>query len=94
VSRGNMTTEKFTDINGVTYHYKGRKLHREDGPAIEYPDGGKSYWVNGERHREDGPAYDCKDVKWFYHGKLIDAVDMDDFKRQVNDMIIRDVMES
>jgi len=34
-------------------------LHKEDGPAIEYADGDKEYWINGERHREDGPAVEC-----------------------------------
>ena len=35
------------------------KLHREDGPAMEWASGGKSWWLNGERHREDGPAIEC-----------------------------------
>jgi hypothetical protein len=30
--------------------------HREDGPAIEYFDGDKFWYINGLRHREDGPA--------------------------------------
>ncbi len=30
--------------------------HREDGPAIIYSDGYKSWWLNGILHREDGPA--------------------------------------
>jgi len=32
------------------------KLHRLDGPAIEYRDGYKSWYKNGELHRLDGPA--------------------------------------
>ena len=31
--------------------------HREDGPAIEYPDGEKQWVFNNQRHRLDGPAY-------------------------------------
>lgn len=30
--------------------------HREDGPAIEYPDGDQRWYRNGGYHREDGPA--------------------------------------
>ena len=30
--------------------------HRENGPAVEYIGGTKSWWINGLRHREDGPA--------------------------------------
>src|ERR1039458_9170396 len=33
-------------------------LHREDGPAVEYEDGGKEWWQYGKLHREDGPAKD------------------------------------
>ena len=32
------------------------KLHREDGPAVEYADGTKKWYLNGGLHREDGPA--------------------------------------
>src|SRR5210317_1951397 len=31
-------------------------LSREDGPAIEYASGSKSWYLNGKLHREDGPA--------------------------------------
>lgn len=32
------------------------KLHREDGPAVEWRDGEKMWYLNGQLHREDGPA--------------------------------------
>jgi len=31
-------------------------LHREDGPAIEFTQGHKSWYQNNLRHRDDGPA--------------------------------------
>jgi len=31
-------------------------LHRTDGPAIEWADGGKMWHKDGKRHRETGPA--------------------------------------
>ena len=30
--------------------------HRLDGPAVEWLDGGRQWFVNGDRHRLDGPA--------------------------------------
>ncbi len=36
--------------------YLNGKLHRIDGPAIEWADGSKSWYLNGELHRIDGPA--------------------------------------
>jgi hypothetical protein len=48
------------------------KRHREDGPAIEYANGYKSWFLNGKRHREDGPAveYADGDKAWFLNGEL------------------------
>ena len=47
------------------------KLHREDGPAVEYADGGKEWYVNGQIHREDGPAaeYTKGNKYWYINGK-------------------------
>lgn len=37
--------------------YNKGKLHRENGPAFDYPSWGYSeWWYNGKRHRLDGPA--------------------------------------
>ena len=46
--------------------------HREDGPAIEYVDGYKEWWLNGKLHREDGPAIEYADgnKQWQLNGKL------------------------
>jgi hypothetical protein len=38
------------------YRNKLGHLHREDGPALEWSSGDKSWWINGKRHREDGPS--------------------------------------
>ena len=46
-----------TDILGNKRWYLGYKLHRLDGPAIEFADGDKSWYLNGDIHRLDGPAF-------------------------------------
>ena len=49
--------------------YKNEKgqLHRVDGPAVEYINGNKYWFINGKRHREDGPAieYNNGNKSWF-----------------------------
>ena len=52
------------------YNLEG-KLHRENGPAIEWADGSKSWWINGQRHRENGPAveYTNGDKYWWINDK-------------------------
>jgi hypothetical protein len=61
-----ITPEKTTWIN------KQGLYHREDGPAIEWADGGKEWWINGELHRLDGPARTTPegDTEWWLNGKL------------------------
>ena len=48
------------------------KLHRENGPAIEYADGTKCWYKNGKLHREDGPAVQGISgyKEWHLNGKL------------------------
>jgi hypothetical protein len=46
------------------------QLHRVDGPAIEWTDGTKSWWLNGKQHRIDGPAFDSLTRKcWWVNGE-------------------------
>jgi len=39
---------------GAEKWFKNSKLHRENGPAVIYPDGYKAYYQNDKLHREDG----------------------------------------
>jgi hypothetical protein len=42
--------------SGSTYWYSEGYLHREDGPAIEYPYGGKWY-LNGKEYTQEQHAF-------------------------------------
>ena len=48
------------------------KLHREDGPAMEWADGNKEWYVDGNLHRTDGPAVEWADgdKAWWVNDKL------------------------
>jgi hypothetical protein len=51
---------------------KQGQAHREDGPAFEYNNGDKSWWINGKLHRLDGPACIWTDrVGWSVNGCYI-----------------------
>ena len=47
------------------------QLHRLDGPAIEWSNGDKSWYVNGHLHRDDGPAVEYSNgyKAWFVNGQ-------------------------
>ncbi len=52
-------------------HIKDGKLHREDGPAIEWSNGDKFWYLNGKLHREYGPAIKLISghEEWWVNGK-------------------------
>ena len=56
---------------GDCFWFKGLKLHRKNGPAIEWANGNKEWRINGELHREDGPAVERKNgfKTWYRNGK-------------------------
>ena len=72
-----MTEKYYVEVNdtGTYWHtWPGtdRKLHRLDGPAIEYSDGSRAWYQNGQRHRIDGPAVEYADGhrEWFQNDLL------------------------
>jgi|688.fasta_scaffold17838_17 hypothetical protein len=63
------------DEGGKKRYYSDRHMtiaHRLDGPAVEYADGSKEWFVNGKLHRTDGPAIEWADGgrAWWLDGKL------------------------
>ena len=43
---------KETDSSGTIRYYSDlNQLHREDGPAIEFADGKKEYWILGIQYK-------------------------------------------
>ena len=57
-----------THVSGDKYwRNKEGQFHRDDGPAIELPNGKKEWYQNGELHHIDGPAVEYADgEKEFY----------------------------
>jgi hypothetical protein len=56
------------DTEGVKRWYNEQgEVHREDGPAVEYPNGQKNWYRHNQIHREDGPAieYPNGDESWY-----------------------------
>jgi hypothetical protein len=51
------TYKVIVDENKTIRHFNDKGLlHRLDGPAIEYTNGYKAWYVDGKCHRLDGPA--------------------------------------
>jgi len=71
---------KAYEIPICTINFDGSKsyilrgeLHRLDGPAVEFADGGQVWYAYGKLHREDGPAIDYGNGirEWYFDGQFI-----------------------
>jgi hypothetical protein len=69
-----MDSESILEIDkkyGTKYWINAeRKLHRLDGPAVEYAYGSQYWYQKGKLHRLDGPAVILSSGKkeWFKYG--------------------------
>lgn len=65
------------------------KLHRIDGPAVEFKDGTKKWYVNNQLHRKDGPAIEwvIGAKFWYYHGTHIDVNSQEEFELYLKNLI-------
>jgi hypothetical protein len=65
---------KFYYKDGTTSskYDSSKEVHRTDGPAVEYADGTKAWYIDGKQHRIDGPAAEYSDGRkcWFTCGRL------------------------
>ena len=66
-----ITYQVTVNERGTFWRLNG-KLHREDGPALEYADGTKAWYINGKLHREDGPAAELANGTkcWYINNSL------------------------
>ena len=58
--------------NGLIVYKNSKGLyHRVDGPAVEWVDGTKEWWLNNQYHRTDGPAVEFADgaKHWWMNGQ-------------------------
>jgi|SRR5579859_482967 len=59
------------DKYGNKWWYFNKRLHRLDGPAIEYVNGTKCWYFDHLLHREDGPAIEYTNGSrcWYFYGQ-------------------------
>ena len=77
--------------NESKYWRLNGKLHRENGPAVEFSNGpivkdaigGKKWYINGELHRENGPAIEWSngEQEWYIDGKELTEEQFLDWSR-------------
>jgi hypothetical protein len=75
IKKGKIMQYIMINDDGDKFYSRNKEMtirHREDGPAIEYADGYKAWYINGKLHREGGPAveYTSEAKSWYVKGKL------------------------
>ncbi len=67
-----MTSIKRKFFSHIEYSNEQGLLHRTDGPAREFANGDKFWYINGIRHREDGPAVEMYSSykAWYLNDKI------------------------
>lgn len=68
--------------DGTKKWYLNGKIHREDGPAVEWASGDKKWYINGKLHREDGPAFEGSDGTKYWYINGVEYTE-DEFNRKV-----------
>ena len=56
--------------DGDKYYHSDEEMsirHREDGPAIEWTNGDKEWYINNKQHREDGPAIEWTNGNTYWY---------------------------
>ncbi len=68
-----MQTYKVTidEDKTIIWYNEKDQIHRLDGPAVEWANGYKEWWVKGKLHRLDGPAVEGTNgyKSWWVKGK-------------------------
>lgn len=66
-----MTNPEIDEYGNRCWYNKQRQYCRTDGPAIEWVDGTKCWYVNGLLHRLNGPAVEFANgyKRWYIEGK-------------------------
>jgi hypothetical protein len=79
----------FNDRN--EYHFED-KLHRLDGPAIEFANGAKEWWFEGKLHRNNGPAIEFANGanEWYMRDRKVTKDDVKTYRRSqvVNSLLL------
>ena len=75
----------------VEYHNELDQRHREDGPAVIYVNGDKSWHQNGVYHREDGPAIEYINgyKGWYINGEHLTQ---QEFKLFIRSQTIKSIL--
>jgi hypothetical protein len=73
------------DEYGTKWWYLNGKLHRSDGPAIEFSEGDTIWYLNDRLHRTDGPAIEHNDGNkwWCINGVFYSEEDFDIIKEML-----------
>jgi hypothetical protein len=79
--------------NRIEYHNEYGQRHRTDGPALEWNDGVKAWYINGELHREDGHVREWSFGyrEWYLNGEFYSSEE--EWKQEVTKIKLKRILD-
>ena len=83
-----MQTQYIVKNEDCCFYYSDMEMniwHRTDGPAVEYSNGTKFWYLNGRLHRTDGPAVEWPDgtEEWFINDHKLSLKEIEERKKLI-----------
>jgi len=80
ITENNITYDIIEHSDNNKFYYLNDKLHRENGPAMEFVNSTKYWYKNGKQHRDNGPAveYPSGNKDYWYDGEYLEHINSDE----------------
>jgi len=93
IEEDGLVYEVKTYSSGDKYWHYNDRLHRLNGPAVEFANGYKAYYINDKRHRLNGPAVEYVDgyKAYYINGKCFDT--FEEYKEAVIQLKIEEILK-
>ena len=81
--------QEFTQEEWYAFDISKLTVHNKDGPAVEYINGTKYWYIDGVLHREDGPAIEYINKSrryWFLEDQRLSKKEYNELIKEVKNM--------
>jgi len=80
--------EELTEEQWIDYDFSKVTLHRDSGPAVEFADGSKWWYINDKLHRVDGPAVEWidGDKEWYINNKRYTEEEYNTYLQEIDSL--------
>jgi len=92
IEEGGLVYQVHIYPSGSKAWYYNDRLHRLNGPAVEYTNGTKYYYINGQYHRLNGPAIEYPDGNKSYYINDEHFKTFEEYKEAVVQIKVKEIL--